>query len=104
MALEKIQDAWSAHEVQPFPSGHHSKEINGKKISLLHSEIGGYIMAFLQTGGRLGARQYINMKAFQAELPVIVSQLEGEGQEYFQSLTNIVNMVMEIAVDPEATG
>lgn len=101
MSLAEIQEAWSAHESTPFPMGHRMKEINGKNVSVLESEVGGYIMTFLNTGGRLGARQYLAMKAFQQELPDIVNQLEGEGQKYFDSLRKIADMVMAICKDPE---
>ncbi len=100
MSVQDIKKAWEIHEATPFPGGHRTKVVNGQNLSLIESEIGSYIMAFVSTDGRLGARQYIAMQNFVKILPQIIAELEGEAASYFSSLNSIAQELMKICKDP----
>ena len=97
MSLAEIQALWDRHERRQFPAGYRSQKFFNKNLTMWDSEIGGLILAFIQTGGRLGARQNLVMEQARSELPQIADQLEGDAKEYMHELAVLVDKVLQLA-------
>ena len=95
-----IEALWTAHEQTPFPDGHRSVSAQGMKLTLLESEIAGYILTFITTKGGIGSRQRNVLEDYSKKLVDIIAELETEeAKNYFASLKKITDLVLEKAHD-----
>jgi hypothetical protein len=106
---ELVKTKWEAFEQKRFPLGNRSVQCGGQSITALHSEVAGFIIAYLQTSGSLGSRQRLTLQKATQDLGVIVnnvvdsdaadSGLTDEGKEFFTELCEIAKLVLESAHD-----
>ncbi len=98
--IQKVQELWNAHESTPFPTGYRSKKIDGVSITVIESEVAGYILTYTATGGSLGSRQVISLKNNLTTLNRIIDEAETEeAKNYFNALYVIAKEVSETCHD-----
>ncbi|MCB0328025.1 MAG: hypothetical protein KDD70_00135 [Bdellovibrionales bacterium] len=97
--FNEIKDRYEKFLAAPFPMGHRSKMVGNRSLALVQSELGGFILTYLQTSGSLGSRQRISMEQTVADLKAAMSDFAEEGQTFFSELVSISEMVLRSAHD-----
>ncbi len=100
MNAQDFQKRWEEFEKRPFPDGHRSKTFQGRSLTLMFSEIGGYVLGFSQTQ-QLGGRQLMDANAISKILEEAIPELEGEGKEFFSDLHKLLQDLLEAAPEYE---
>jgi len=98
--MDQIQKLWEQHEEAQFPAGHRNRTVEGVNLTLIDTEISGFILTFLATGGALGARQTIALNKGIASLKKIIPQLDSAAQPYFQHLLDLSEEVLKSSHPP----
>ena len=97
--LEQVRQRWAEFEVRGFPEGHRTKQFQGKTLTLLQSEIAGFIMTYLQTGGALGSRQVMHLQDSLQVVNSALPEMSDDGKEHFKELTELGKIVLDSAHD-----
>ena len=85
---EVIEKMWKEHEKGEFPAGHRNKTIEGTNLTLIDTELSGFVLGF-QAVGSLGARQLLALQKGITTLEKIIPQLESSAQPYFKHLLEL---------------
>ncbi len=97
--IQEISTRWNALEAKPFPDGYRAKSLGEKSFTLFQSEVAGFIMAYIQTDGSLGARQRIAIEKAIQELDEVLPELTDEAKEYFGELKELAEIAFKTAHD-----
>lgn len=97
--MEDVKKAWEAFEQQNFPIGHRGISVDGQSLTMIQSELGGYIVSFLVTNGSLGARQRDALQLTIDRIERAKPEMTDEGKEHFETLIAIGKMVLQQAHD-----
>jgi hypothetical protein len=93
--LKSIEHEWTEIEKTPFPSGHRGKSVHGLDLTSLESEAGGLVLTYVQSEGKLGARQLYYIRDIEANLAKIVPELNDSGRTYFERLRKLLAQIIQ---------
>jgi len=99
--MEQIKKLWEQHEQASFPAGHRNKTIEGVNLTLIDTELSGFVLTFISTGGSLGARQHIALEKGISTLTKIIPQLEDDAKPYFQHLLDLCKKILKESHPPK---
>lgn len=94
-----VKERYEKQLAAPFPAGLRGHWFGDKTATLLQSEIGGFVLTYLETNGSLGSRQRAALQQNVLILKSGLSELPPEGQTFFSELIEIGELVLKSAHD-----
>lgn len=93
--MEEIRELWNTFETTPMPFGHRSISVEGASLTVLQSDIGACIIAYLVGGGKLSSPRKDILKSSTKKLASAFEQCTQDGRAHFEKLVKISAMVLK---------
>ncbi len=91
---EEIDELWSGHLGEQFPSGLIGKDVNGIDLVSLDSNIAGCVVTFIDDGNLNLYQTAVLGLCFQ-NVSFVISILNKEGRKYFGRLERLSELVLK---------